>query len=121
MSAHGGQVVDSEPRTAVRPEISAFDYRGLLRAVPVALIPIIFWFLPLNLEPKAQHAIAITLFMILGSATEIIDHGLTGLIGCYLFCALRIVTFDVAFSGSANDTPWFLMVGVRLWALSLKR
>src|SRR5262245_65971974 len=97
MSAHGGQVVDSEPRTAVRPEISAFDYRGLLKAVPVALIPIVFWFLPLNLEPKAQHAIAITLFMILGWATEIMDQGLTGLIRCYLFYELLLVIFDFVF------------------------
>jgi di/tricarboxylate transporter len=83
--------------------------RDLLRIVPPILIPIVFWFLPLNLEPKAQHAIAISLFMILGWATEMMDHGLTGLVGCYLFWALKIVTFDVAFSGFANDTPWFLM------------
>src|SRR5262249_18809732 len=114
------QVVDSEPRTAVRSEISAFDFRGLLRAVPVALIPIVFWFLPLNLEPKAQHAIAITLFMILGWATEIMDHGLTGLIGCYLFWALKIVTFDGAFSGFANDTPWFLMGAILFGTMASK-
>jgi solute carrier family 13 (sodium-dependent dicarboxylate transporter), member 2/3/5 len=120
MSAHGGRVVDSEPRTAVRSEISAFDYRGLSRAVPVALIPIVFWFLPLNLEPKAQHAIAITLFMILGWATEIMDHGLTGLIGCYLFWALKIVSFDIAFSGFANDTPWFLMGAILFGTMASK-
>ncbi len=82
---------------------------GLARALLPVLIPILFWFAPFGLEPKAQHAIAITLFMILAWATEVIDHGLTGLIGCYLFWSLKVVTFDVAFSGFANDTPWFLM------------
>ena len=71
--------------------------------------PLALWFLPLHLEPQAQHAIAISLFMILAWATEVMDHGLTGLIGCYLFWALGVVRFDVAFSGFADDTPWFLM------------
>src|SRR5262249_53897243 len=59
MSGHRGQVLDSERHTAAAAssEIPSPDYRGLLKAVPVALIPIVFWFLPLNLEPKAQHAI----------------------------------------------------------------
>src|SRR5215813_8554267 len=120
MSGHRGQVLDSEPRTAVPSEIPSPDYRGLLKAVPVALIPVIFWFIPLNLEPKAQHAIAITLFMILGWATEIMDHGLTGLIGCYLFWVLKIVTFDVVFSGFANDTPWFLMGAILFGTMASK-
>ena len=47
--------------------------------------------------------------MILAWATEIMDHGVTGLIGCYLFWALGVVKFDVAFSGFADDTPWFLL------------
>ena len=42
---------------------------------------------------------AIALFMILGWATEIMDHGVTGLIGCYLFWALNVVSFDVATRG----------------------
>src|SRR4030095_14726789 len=120
MSAHQGQVLDSEPRTAVPSEPFSFNSRGLLKAVPVALVPMVVWFLPLNLEPKAQHAIAITLFMILGWATEIMDHGLTGLIGCYLFWALKIVSFDVAFSGFANDTPWFLMGAILFGTMASK-
>jgi anion transporter len=96
---------------AVEPQSStaSVSLPGLLRILPPIVIPVVFWFLPLSLEPKAQHAIAVTLFMILAWATEILDHGVTGLVGCYLFWALKIVTFDVAFSGFANDTPWFLM------------
>src|SRR5215813_10340818 len=119
MSAQRG-ILDSEPRTAAPSEIPSPDYRGLLQVVPPILIPIIFWFLPLNLEPKAQHAIAITLFMILAWAIEIMDHGLTGLIGCYLFWALNIVSFNVAFSGFANDTPWFLMGAILFGTMASK-
>src|SRR5437870_7204818 len=93
---------------------------SLITFVPPIVIPIVFWFLPLDLEPRAQHAIAITLFMILAWATEMMDHGLTGLVGCYLFWALKIVTFDVAFSGFANDTPWFLMGAILFGVMASK-
>src|SRR5262249_42585956 len=75
---------------------------------------------PSELEPKAQHAIAITMFMILGWATEIMDHGLTGLIGCYLFWALGVVRFDIAFSGFADDTPWFLLGAILFGTMASK-
>jgi len=42
------------------------------------LLPVALWVAPLQLEPKAQHAVAITLFMILAWAAEVMDHGLTG-------------------------------------------
>jgi anion transporter len=86
----------------------------------VLAAPIVLWFWPLHLEPKAQHAIAISLFMILAWATEILDHGLTGLIGCYLFWTLGVVKFDVAFSGFADDTPWFLMGAILFGTMASK-
>src|SRR5262245_52300692 len=82
--------------------------RALREAASCVLIPVSFWFLRAALDPRAQSASAITLFMILSRATELLGHGLTGLIGCYLFWALNVVGFEVAFSGFANDTPWFL-------------
>src|SRR5690242_19298323 len=100
--------VSEQVSAAPRVESASPSWQHVLKMVPTLLVPITFWFLPLHLEPKAQHAMAISLFMILGWATEVMDHGLTGLIGCYLFWALNIVTFDVAFSGFASDTPWFL-------------
>ncbi len=83
-------------------------------------IPLTLWFLPFHLEPKAQHAIAISVFMILAWATELMDHGLTGLIGCYLFWASGTVRFDVAFSGFADDTPWFLMGAILFGTMAAK-
>jgi solute carrier family 13 (sodium-dependent dicarboxylate transporter), member 2/3/5 len=90
------------------------------KAIPTIAIPVALWFLPLPLEPKAQHAIAISLFMILAWATEMMDHGVTGLIGCYLFWALGVVKFDVAFSGFADDTPWFLMGAILFGTMASK-
>ena len=104
-------------RQSSTPSVSV---AGLLKILPPIVIPIVFWFLPLSLEPKAHHAIAVTLFMILAWATEILDHGVTGLLGCYLFWALNIVTFDVAFSGFANDTPWFLMGAILFGTMASK-
>lgn len=72
-------------------------------------IPLTVWFAPLSLAADAKHAIAIALFMILGWAFEIMDHGLVGIIGCYLFWALKVVKVDVAFSGFADDTAWFIL------------
>ena len=43
---------------------------------------------------------------------EPIEHGVTGLIGCYLFWALGVAKFDTAFSGFADSTPWFLFGAV---------
>ena len=42
-----------------------YSYRDLLKVAVSIALPIVFWFLPLTLEPKTQHAIAITIFMIL--------------------------------------------------------
>ena len=58
--------------------------------------------------------------MILAWATEVMDHGLTGLVGCYLFWALGVVKFDVAFSGFADDTPWFLMGAILFGTIASK-
>jgi solute carrier family 13 (sodium-dependent dicarboxylate transporter), member 2/3/5 len=107
--------------TALREDrITSFNYASIAKAVPTALVPLIFWFLPLSLEPQAQHALAITLFMILAWATEVMDPGLTGLTGCYLFWALGVVTFPAAFSGFANDTPWFLMGAILFGTMASK-
>jgi sodium-dependent dicarboxylate transporter 2/3/5 len=84
------------------------------------VIPAIIWFAPFPLEATAQHALAIATFMIIAWITEALDHGLTGLIGCYLFWALGVVKFDVAFSGFADDTPWFLFGAILFGAMAGK-
>jgi DASS family divalent anion:Na+ symporter len=66
------------------------------------------WLIPIGLEPVQQKALAITAFMIVYWIAEPIDHGLTALIGIYLFWALEVAKFPVAFSGFVNSTTWFL-------------
>jgi anion transporter len=111
--------------TSVSPRPSALDaprsaYLNKWKAALTITVPTALWFLPLHLEPSAQHAIAISLFMILAWATEVMDYGITGLIGCYLFWALGVVKFDVAFSGFADDTPWFLMGAILFGIMASK-
>jgi sodium-dependent dicarboxylate transporter 2/3/5 len=105
---------------AVRARGPAAAARNWLKVIPTLAVPAALWFLPSHLDLKAQHAIAISVFMILAWATEVLDHGLTGLIGCYLFWALGIVRFDVAFSGFADDTPWFLMGAILFGTMAAK-
>jgi solute carrier family 13 (sodium-dependent dicarboxylate transporter), member 2/3/5 len=97
----------------VFPQISRrAQSRTLFCALLVTLVPAALWFAPLPIDLRARHAIAICAFLILGWVTEVLDHGLTGLIGCYLFWALGVVRFDVAFSGFANDSAWFALAAM---------
>jgi anion transporter len=106
----GEQAPATWPVAAEPPlhEASAGWPKRIGRAVTVAL-PVAVWFAPLQLNPAPKHAIAIALFMIIGWAVEALDHGFIGLIGCYLFWALGVVKVDVAFSGFADDTAWFVL------------
>ena len=87
------------------PFIATRKHFGLLMGPVVGLI---LWTLPLGLEPAQQKTLAIVLFMIVYWIAEPIDHGLTALIGIYLFWALEVAKFPVAFSGFVNSTTWFL-------------
>ena len=102
---------------AVEEKTAWLTWSGRILAV---VIPVALWFAPLSLEPRVQHALAITSFMIVAWITEALDHALTGLIGCYLFWALGVVKIDTAFSGFADDTPWFLFGAVLFGGMAMK-
>jgi solute carrier family 13 (sodium-dependent dicarboxylate transporter), member 2/3/5 len=81
------------------------------KAISFALcttLPAALWFTPLGVDPVARHALAVAAFMILAWITEAFPHALTGLAGCYLFWVLGVVPFRTAFSGFADQTPWFI-------------
>jgi solute carrier family 13 (sodium-dependent dicarboxylate transporter), member 2/3/5 len=82
--------------------------RAVIGSVLTLAVPGILWFAPLNFGPVPHHALAVAAFMIVAWIAEPIPHALTGMIGCYLFWVLKVVHFDVAFSGFADQTPWFL-------------
>jgi anion transporter len=82
--------------------------RTLLGMVLGPTIGMLVWCLHLGLAPTAHKALAVTAFMVVYWITEPLEHGITALIGCYLFWALGLVNFSVAFSGFASSPPWFI-------------
>ena len=91
-----------------RSDHSLTSKRKLIGYVLGLAVPVALWLAPLHLDAGAKHALAVSSFMIIAWITETLPHALTGLIGCYLFWVLRIVRFDIAFGGFADQTPWFL-------------
>ena len=90
------------------PETMASQNVVLIGQILCVLLPLAIWFAPLDLEPQTKHAFAIVAFMVTAWITQAMDYSLAGFIGCFLFWALEVVRFPVAFSGFANDTAWFL-------------
>ena len=92
-------------------------------AIPLVLtvgLPIGIWVAPFGLEAHAQHALAISAFMIGAWITHVLDHGIAGMIGCYLFWALGVVNFQSSFSGFVDTTPWFLFGAMLFGAMATK-
>src|SRR4051812_16133725 len=65
------------------------------------VIPLALWFVPLGIDPRAQHAFSVISFVLLGWMTHILEPAMVGLAGMYLAWALKVVPFDVAFAGFA--------------------
>jgi solute carrier family 13 (sodium-dependent dicarboxylate transporter), member 2/3/5 len=84
------------------------------------LVPLAIWFAPLDLEPQTQHGFAVVAFMVIAWITQATEFALAGFIGCFLFWALHIVKFEVAFSGFANDTAWFLFAAMLIGLMTSK-
>jgi len=105
-------VSSTEQSVRAAPQIESVHrtpaaYRRIYALITIA-VPVAFWFLPLPLALNSRHALAVASFMIIAWITEVLPHALTGLAGCYLFWVLKIVDFETAFSGFADQTPWFL-------------
>ena len=84
------------------------------------LVPLGVWFAPLPLEPITKHGFAIVGFMVVAWITRAMDYALAGFVGCFLFWALGVVRFPVAFSGFANDTAWFLFGALLLGVMATR-
>src|SRR6266446_1042783 len=95
--------LDSSAPALTSPSVLKLFGAALSIGLPIAL-----WFAPLRLDLTEKHALAITIFMIVAWITEALPHAVTGIIGCYLFWVLKVVGFEAAFSGFADQTPWFL-------------
>jgi len=95
---------------ATRP--MPFDANGLIRVILGPVAGLLVWLSPLPIDPTAQKVFAIVFFMIVYWVTEPVEHSVTALIGSYLFWALHVSKFSVAFSGFVSTTPWFLFGGL---------
>ncbi len=92
----------------------------LLGRVLAVTVPVLVWFAPSDLDPRAQHALAIASFIIVSWIARTLDHAITGIIGCFLFWALGVVEFSTAFHGFSNTTPWFLFGAILFGMMATK-
>ena len=93
---------------------------GLSRLAAAAAAGAAVWVLPFPWTPPVHHALAVAAFMVVAWIAHALDHALTGFIGCYLFWALGIAPFPLAFSGFADSTAWFLMGAVFFGMMATK-
>lgn len=87
-------------------------------AIAGVLAAIILWSAHLPLEPPAKHSVAIAVLLIAFWTTEILPHAITGLLGCWLFWTLGVVTPRVALAGFSTDAPWFLLGALFIGAMA---
>jgi anion transporter len=105
---NSGTAVTTAQQPGSAPAEASLSARKLIGAVLAVGLPTALWFAPLGMDLTEKHALAIASFMIIAWITEVLPHAATGIIGCYLFWVLNVVGFEAAFSGFADQTPWFL-------------
>jgi sodium-dependent dicarboxylate transporter 2/3/5 len=94
--------------------------RTAVKGLLCIAVPLAFWFTPFPMDLRAKHALAVACFMILAWITEVLPHAVTGIIGCYLFWVLKVVGFESAFGGFADQTPWFLFGAALIGTMATK-
>jgi anion transporter len=113
--AEVAELTNVKIRVAAPAHGEAAEQFSLRMKVGSALGPLVglaVWFVPTQIAPVAQHTLAIVAFLIVYWITEPIDHGITAMIGCFLFWALHITNFETAFAGFVDSSPWFLFGAV---------
>jgi anion transporter len=116
-----GHLVSATKQTAESIESApSASARTIVGAILSIALPVTLWFAPLPLDPTAKHALAVTCFMIVAWITHVLPHAVTGMIGCYLYWALKVVSFESAFSGFADQTPWFVFGAALMGMMATK-
>src|SRR5437667_12801228 len=110
------KVADVNIAVAARPHEELSEQvspRMMVGSVLGPLAGLALWFAPIQLEPVAHQTLAIVAFMIVYWITEPIDHGITAMIGCFLFWALHIAEFRPPFPVSAKARRGFYLAPFR--------
>src|SRR4051794_24364930 len=103
-----GGVPASAGAPSAPPTPDRAEWRSLLLLAAIAAASAGFRLLPLGIEPRAHSALAIGLFMIASWMTQVLDHGIAGILGCFLFWMFGVARFETAFSGFGDTSAWFL-------------
>lgn len=82
------------------------------------LVPVAIWLSPLALTPQIKHMFAVLAFMLIAWITQATEFAVAGFIGCFLFWALGIVRFDVAFAGFTSQPAWFSFAALLMGLLA---
>jgi solute carrier family 13 (sodium-dependent dicarboxylate transporter), member 2/3/5 len=98
----------ARPGAASQSPDPAIATRSLVLLAALGLAAAGFRLLPLHIDPRAHSALAIGIFIICCWMTQVLDHGIAGILGCFLFWMFGVARFESAFSGFADSTPWFL-------------
>src|SRR5438128_11645775 len=92
--------------------------KALVTALVCIAISLSVFLLPMQMSPAAYKALAITIWMVLFWIFSPIDHAITGFAGCFLYWSTGAVSFETAFSGFSQDTPWFLFGAIILGTMA---
>jgi solute carrier family 13 (sodium-dependent dicarboxylate transporter), member 2/3/5 len=94
---------------AIRQKVAALlPTPAVFGAALGPLVGLVIWGLPLGLDPVAQRAVAIVGLMLVYWMTEVLDYGVTALLGCVLFWLLHVAPPAVVFGGFSTPIPWFI-------------
>jgi solute carrier family 13 (sodium-dependent dicarboxylate transporter), member 2/3/5 len=124
-AAHYDQASQQRAMTTTASPASATEFQrtpyvAWAGQVLCVIVPVAIWFAPLGLAPQVQHGFAILAFMVIAWITEATEFAIAGFIGCFLFWALGVVKFEVAFSGFADATAWFLFAAMLIGLVASK-
>src|SRR5512140_40110 len=106
------------PHVAAEP--ATIDRRNLAVLALLAAGATALWYAPLGIAPQAHHALAVGAFIIAMWMTQVLDHGVAGILGCFLFWTLGVAKFETAFSGFADTSAWFLFGAICFGLMATK-
>jgi di/tricarboxylate transporter len=113
LTAASGPASDVHPSHPQRAPFLKLAGRILCVLVPAAI-----WLSSMQLPPQTKHMFAVLAFMLIAWMTQATEFAVTGLIGCFLFWALGIVHFDVAFAGFTSQPAWFSFAALLMGLLA---